>query len=252
MVLSKGLLISLGFTFAIAVLLFFYVRQRTNAVENKINTLIQFVQTETMKLQNVQGGQRDIQVYEQPQQSQNVDQRIDVSDDSSDDDSDSESYSDSDSDSDNGSEYSSTSESDVLESTRMISMNNLEAEQLNQTNDFIELNVLRPEREELSSENTVDLVASEELKEEITTELTADLEALTISDLSDGGDDDDDEDDDDDTPSVGSITNENGEEIQIDYRKMLVKELRAIVEKRGLAEDTKKMKKKELLKLLVQ
>lgn len=248
MVLSKGLLISLGFTFAIAVLLFFYVRQRTNAVENKINTLIQFVQTETMKLQNAQGGQRDIQVYEQPQQPQNVEQKIDVSDDSSEEDSDSESYSDSDSDSDNDSEYSSTSESDVLESTRIISMNNLEAEQLNQTDDVIELNVLRPEGE-LSQEENVDLVASEELKEEITTELNADLEALTISDLSDG---EDDEDEDDDTPSVGSITNENGEEIQIDYKKMLVKELRALVEKRGLAEDTKKMKKKELLKLLVQ
>ena len=118
MIFSQGLLISLAFTALIAVLLFFYVRQRTNAVENKINTLIQFVQTETMKLQNSQaGGSNEMRVYERPN-TEGLDtiEKIDVSDDSE---SDSESDSE-DSDSDAESEYSSTTEAEIMENTRII------------------------------------------------------------------------------------------------------------------------------------
>ena len=65
MILSQGLLISLAFTTVIGILLFFFVRQRTNAVEEKINTLIQFVQTETLKLQQPTV-REEMSVYQTP------------------------------------------------------------------------------------------------------------------------------------------------------------------------------------------
>ena len=49
MVLSRGLLISLGFTLLVGVLLFFFVKQKTSSIENKINTLFKLVQEEAEK-----------------------------------------------------------------------------------------------------------------------------------------------------------------------------------------------------------
>jgi len=276
MVFSKGLLISLAFTGIIAVLLFFYVRQRTNAVENKINTLIQFVQTETMKIQNSQpqhGG--EMRVYEQvpPQQASTI-EKIDVSDDSESDSDSGSSVSDSDcdSDSDADSEYSSTSEEENLENTRIISMNNLEQEQLEEAEDVISLNVIKPEDgvvqdevEEGEKEDEVEEVEgegekevneenTEVIKEEIEHKLQADLEALTISDLSDG-DDADDEDEENEENEENTTTQIVGSDIlntdvELNYKRMKVSELRAIVISKGLTEDAKKLKKPELLQLL--
>jgi len=230
MIFSQGLLISLAFTSIIAILLFFYVRQRTNAVENKINTLIQFVQTETMKLQTGNlASSRDMQIYEQTEENtlDNNVERIDVSDDS-------DSESDSESESDNDSEYSSTSGSDIMESTRIISMNNLVKENENES-DIIELNVIKPD---IEYENA-----------EISYNLEADLEALTLTDNSD--EETHTEETHTDEPSTDHLVNTTiTNDFSVNYRKMLVSELRTIVQNKGLAEDTKKLKKNDLLKLL--
>ena len=185
-----------------------------------------------------------MRVYERPN-TEGLDtiEKIDVSDDSE---SDSESDSE-DSDSDAESEYSSTTEAEIMENTRIISMNNLEEEQFNanaETGDVIALNVIKP------LENDTALI-----KKEIETELEADLEALTISDLSNGDDEEDEgEDEGEEDEEVELNTTETTTSVTLDvdvnYRKMKVSELRTIVKNKGLSEDTKKMKKTELLQLL--
>lgn len=51
MLFSKDLLIALAFTLLIGVLLFFYIKQRTSSVENKVDILFQLVQDEAAKQQ---------------------------------------------------------------------------------------------------------------------------------------------------------------------------------------------------------
>ena len=130
-------------------------------------------------------------------------------------------------------------------------MNNLEHEQLTSEaeTDIIALNVIKPQEEK---EQTPELI-----KKEIENELTADLEALTISDLSNGEDEDDDEDDDDDEDGENSIAQTVTSDIlsqgiEVNYKRMKVNELRAIVKSKGLVEDAKKLKKTQLLQLLNQ
>ena len=51
MVLSKGLLISLGFTLIVGVLLFLFIKQKTGYIESRINTLFNLVHEEAEKNQ---------------------------------------------------------------------------------------------------------------------------------------------------------------------------------------------------------
>jgi hypothetical protein len=236
MILSQGLLISLAFTTVIGILLFFFVRQRTNAVEEKINTLIQFVQTETLKLQQPTV-REEMSVYQTPNgnhvQSAGQQDLIDVSDD--------ESESDGDSDSD-GSSYISDAESDDegsvddLNTTRIVSMNNLEQEHNTNAEDVISLSVIKPVSapEEESVEETY-------TKEEIMNSLEEELDTLSLSDLSDG---------EENTDGETQDTETKNDELTINYKKLLVGELRSIAENKGLTENAKKLKKHELLELL--
>lgn len=54
MVLSKGLLISLGFTLLIGVLLFMFIKQKTNHIEGKMDALFKLVREEAEKNQRRQ------------------------------------------------------------------------------------------------------------------------------------------------------------------------------------------------------
>lgn len=219
MILSQGLLISLAFTTIIGVLLFFFIRQRTNAVEEKINTLIQFVQTETMKLQNQSNINSGMSVY-QSNDSGVVAHKdlIDVSDDDTSDD-DSDSY---------ASSVSSSDEQDNEEepnTTRIVSMNNLEQEHNTNTEDIISLNVIKPD-----------------VKTEIDGDLEEELETLSLSDVSENNHE----------TVTEKISDDslNQDSLNIDYKKLLVGELRNIVENKGLIDNAKKLKKNELLELL--
>lgn len=239
MIFSQGLIISLGFTLIIAVALFFYVRQRTNAVEDKINTLIQFVQTETLKLQQPRVHE-EMSVYQaQPNnvsQNQHHDNLIDVSDDeSTSGESDVESSSEDDDSSDDEStlgSVASVEEQDQTETTRTVSMQPAEDdEQPNE--DVIHLRVIKPEEESETQLVTGDEHISNNLEEE--------LDALTLSDLSDG--------EDQDAEGQDEEVDESGSPI-VNYKKMLVSQLRMIAEQKGLVEDGRKFKKTELVALL--
>lgn len=243
MIFSQGLIISLGFTLLIAVALFFYVRQRTNAVEDKINTLIQFVQTETLKLQQPRVNE-EMSVYQaQPttvtQNQQHVD-LIDVSDDeSTSDESDVDSSSEDDDSSDDEStlgSVASVEEQDQNETTRTVSMQPIEDDEQN-NEDVIHLRVIKPEEESETQLVTGDEHISNNLEEE--------LDALTLSDLSDGEDQDAEGEDENDNQQV----DESGSPI-VNYKKMLVSQLRMIAEQKGLVEDGRKFKKTELVALL--
>ena len=84
MVLSRGLLISLGFTLVIGVLLFLFIKQKTSSIENKINTLFHLVQEEAAKShqRQLQQKQQNMIISEVPQQQQSQNQHdlIPVSD----------------------------------------------------------------------------------------------------------------------------------------------------------------------------
>ena len=149
MVLSQGLLISLAFTTIIAILLFFYIRQRTNSVEQKINTLIQFVQNEASKVQPIRGAgsaiEPNMNVYPSTLNSENTDQTnniIDVSDDDSDDSDDSDASDASDA----------SDDSDLSDGDTTIELNT------NDTN-IIELDVVNFETPLTDADNTTRIIS---------------------------------------------------------------------------------------------
>ena len=83
MVLSRGLLVSLGFTSLTSILLFFFIKQKTSSIETKINTLFNLVQEEAAKShqRQLQQKQQNMVVSEITQQSHPQRRLIQVSDD---------------------------------------------------------------------------------------------------------------------------------------------------------------------------
>ena len=105
--------------------------------------------------------------------------------------------------------------------------------------------------------NTVDDISPIIVKKDSQDDLNQDLEALSLSELSDDEDEDHDENDENETTPVvkevvNEITEESEKDIAFDYKKLLVGDLRAIVEEKGLSDNVKKLKKQELLDLLTQ
>ena len=235
MILSQGLLISLAFTLFVGVLLFFYIKQRTNAVEQKINTLIQFIQNETTKAQQLQQHTTsEMNVYPANEPSSETgSEMIDVSDD---DESDSESDSATDSSSDN------ESDSDLDE-------DNIRTLTLVPNLIPIELDVFEPSNDVLQDDDTMKVVS-----------LVPDTIHLTSNDDNESEEENIDELDDitmseSDTEHndlhVQNISTPHLDmDVQLNYKKMLVNELRDLVTTKGLAENTKKLKKQELVELL--
>ena len=258
MVLSRDLIISLGFTLVIAVLLFFFIKQRTSVVEDKINTLIQFVQEETAqrRINTVSEPVNDIQVYESQQElnetSQNAD-RIVVSDDEEDyeTDSDSSEYTDgSSSDSDDESvieaepehvshidDTSAQVEQEVKEHIKSVTLTSNNA---NDTSNLINLSTqsVTPVVDTINVEatETTESDASPTVLEQMqfnvtTSESTTETTAVT------GAPEEDDED---------------ADVVEQNYSKLKVHELRDIITQRGLASElnVKTLKKKELVSIL--
>ncbi len=149
MALSQGLIISLCFTTFIGLLFFFYIRQKVTTIEEKLSTLMQFIQQETIKqrnLRNMSGGglsstgqSNGIRVYSTESNNTgttsndvNSNNMIDVSDDSesdtetdSDSDTDVETDTDTDAGSDVGSDTDSDTDNELYTKTIHISSNNL-------------------------------------------------------------------------------------------------------------------------------
>jgi hypothetical protein len=311
MVLSHGLLISLGFTLVIGVLLFFYLRHSISSVENKVNVLFQLVQDEA-KLNAAQraggtnntsgGGMHILETTQGVQptvtvpipasttalhqanvdgmdrgegEEEDEDKRIVVSDDESSIGDDEEDDLDSDSDSDD--EDCDDDEDNVDEVVDEVDGENntfkheLHVEDLEETPLTVELS-----SDELHGAKIVDLHSSGvEVSDAHIVNKSADVNDIpfTVSnDLDntipdelddielDEGDDSDDEDDmntttekdpeSSDTSTVTQIKEEPP--VVINYKKLSVSQLREIVKDKNLAEDPKKLKKTELVKLLEQ
>jgi len=271
MILSQGLLISLAFTLLVGILLFFYIKQRTNAVEQKINTLIQFIQNETEKAHELSSGNvPEMNVYQVDNPSNDVEplpvetKMIDVSDDETDDESDSDSDSDSEYETDSDcSENSSRQDATelnqmqiiadtlplnvaVLQSNMAMLQSNMATNDINASNDnsssvngadntifndTIKVVSLAPDAHDAqqpSSPRPITMTTDNELDE---------LDEITLSDS-------------DTEQNVTASTLNLDVGIQLNYKKMLVSELRDLVKSKGLSEDSKKLKKQALVELL--
>ena len=169
MVLSKGLLISLGFTLLIGVLLFMFIKQKTNHIEGKMDALFNIVQEETEKnkkrqLEMRQNNMMISEVRQQQQseaapemsqsqaqvQSQEQSSRlITVSDDSESEEDDNESIEEG-SDVDSETESESEQEESQEESREALqtSVNNLEKEFNSQTGGNVEIKYVKVDQEE--------------------------------------------------------------------------------------------------------
>lgn len=243
MVLSLGLIISLAFTTFLCVLLFLYVRQRTLSVENKVQSLFQFVQEEVSKNQRAQqlGGQT-----RGPQMTvTEVQQNETATGGFVEDDNNSENDSDSDSD-DDGSDSESDSDNDSVNDDELISVSSGEDDDEN--NHELDIKIIEqitleenPEDLEITTFNEIKRKSSDEEDEE-------------LSDV-----DDNKADNDEDIDMSGKDTtvqkeednkDENDALTSIDLNKLSVSKLRSLVEEKNLTENPKKLKKPELIELL--
>lgn len=252
MVLSRELIISLGFTLVIGVLLFFFIKQRTSVVEDKINTLIQFVQEETAqrRINTVSAPTNDIQVYEsQPEQNETTQntQMIDVSDDEEDyeTDSDSSEYTDASStDSDDESviekevehvssidETSAQVEQEVKEHIKSVTLTSN-----NPTDASTLINLSTPSVTPVV--DTINVEATETTESDTSPSVLEQLQYNVTKESS--------------TTEVTHESNVESEVIEQNYSKLKVNELRDIITQRGLASDlnVKTLKKKELVSIL--
>ena len=271
MILSQGLLISLAFTLLVGILLFFYIKQRTNAVEQKINTLIQFIQNETEKAQELSSGNvPEMNVYQVDNPSNDVEplpvetKMIDVSDDETDDESDSDSEYETDSDCSENSSLQDATELNqmqiiadtlplnvaMLQSNMAMLQSNMTTNDINASNDnsssvnvadntifndTIKVVSLVPDAPDAhdahqpSSPRPITMTTDDNELDE--------LDEITLSDS-------------DTEQNVTASTLNLDVGIQLNYKKMLVSELRDLVKSKGLSEDSKKLKKQALVELL--
>lgn len=236
MVLSQGLLISLGFTLVIGILLFVFIRQKTSSIENKIDTLFQLVHEEAekqhkMKLEmqqsaanavlpvlpakNIENSQNNIVAEIEEQE------RLTVSDDSE-------------SDLESESSIGSVSEGndELIIDNGSITTSSVTT---NDSEDIEDINVkgeLENDDKSLKYHSSEDSNISEpeDLPESDSEDSVLDMEELKSVNLG--------------SSSKVDINNE------IDYKKKTVAELRDMVIEYGLSDDPKKIKKGELVDML--
>ena len=258
MVLSKGLIISLGFSALSCTLLFLYFRNKMNTVERKVNVMFDLVQnyqsTQEYSSQSNQSQEQineDTEHHQDNQDNQNnentgawnlnaQDNRIVISDDSDDDDDDD--------DSDEVSDSDSEDESEEIPKLSLAKTDNISLIE----NDIKKISV----KETPVIDDTIELEEIDSLDE--------------IDDDDDNDDDDDDNDDDNngeiETSDINikkiSVTkndseenihnnedNNNDVEDDVDYSQLKVSELKAIAEAKGLT-NYKSLKKTPLIDLI--
>ena len=246
MVLSKGLIISLGFSALSCTLLFLYFRNKMTTVERKVNVMFDIVQnyqpSQEYSPQSNQSYEPVHENQEHPQDNQNnentgawnlnaQDDRIVISD-SEDDDDDSDEVSDSDSD----------DESEEIPKLSLAKTDNISL-----------------------TENDIKKIS---VKETPVIDNTIELEEVDSLDEIDDDDDDDDNNSEIETPNKNikkiSVTkNDTEENIEsnedavdneeedddVDYTQLKVSELKAIAEAKGLT-NYKSLKKNPLIELI--
>jgi hypothetical protein len=225
MVLSRGLVISLGVSALGCTLLFLYFRNKISAVERKVDVMFDLIQNhqqqnsmesrqynEVIHEQQQEQQQQQTQGAwaEEPQQERNL---IEVSDEDTDDDSD----------------EVSDSESEDEENQPKISLEGIEDMSLEVT-DVKKITVTESDKVEIN--DNIELEEVEDSLDEI---------------------DDDDEDEDEEEGQGGVVKKvtvvKEEEDEEFDYTKLKVSELKAIAEQKGL-EGYKSLKKTPLIELL--
>ena len=253
MVLSKGLVISLGFSALSCTLLFLYFRNKFSTMERKVNVMFDLVQnyqpSEQYSMENMHSQN---QSFENSNEEQNngawnenavsegeLDNRIVVSEDESEDDDDSEEVSDSDSEDDEEIPKLHLAETDISlseQDVKKISVSespnidsNVELEEVDSLDEIEDDDDDIDDVVPNTDDNTVnlDVKTNEESKDEETSE----------------NDDDDDTNDD----NVKNINLDNDSDI--DYTQLKVSELKAIAEAKGLT-NYKSLKKTPLIDLI--
>ena len=234
MVLSQGLLISLGFTLVIGILLFIFIRQKTSSIETKIDTLFQLVHDEAekqhrMKLEMQQSAANAVLPVRNIERTNNIvaeieeHERLTVSDDS---------VSDLESESSIGSVSEGNDE--LIIDNGSITTSSVTT---NDSEDIEDINIkgeLENDDKSLKYHSSEDSVISEpeHLPESDSEVSVLDIEELKSVNLGN---------------SSSSKVDINGE---IDYKKKTVAELRDMVLEYGLSNDPKKIKKGELVEML--
>ena len=233
MVLSRGLVISLGVSALGCTLLFLYFRNKISAVERKVDVMFDLIQNHQQQ-NSMERPQYNEVIHEEQQQQQQQQQQqtqgawaeeshrernlIDISDEDTD--NDSEEVSDSESD-----------EEDEDEEQPKISLARVENISL-----------------ELADVKKITVKESDKVQ------VDDNIELEEVEDSLDEIDDDDDEDEDGDEEEIKKVTKtvtvvkEELDE-EFDYTKLKVSELKAIAEQKGL-EGYKSLKKSPLIELL--
>jgi hypothetical protein len=234
-IFTSSVVISLAISLLLIGLLGLYVNNKFNEQNHKLNTMFDLVSTLAGELQVVRGhlgdsmGSISIGGGNQPLANQaanknhlvNINPMIDVSDDNSENDSDEDSE-------------TSDDESDNDDSARESDDDN-DAESLNESDD---------EESQDDAKSDKAIVVSAESLEETHFEELDNLDELVLDDSKDVPINIT------DTKPTDSLLNVKNVNVVFDYKKASITKLREIVEEKGLASDTGKLKKHELLKLL--
>lgn len=253
MVLSRGLLISLGFTLLVGILLFIFVKQRTSSIENKINTLFQLVQEEAAKSHQAMLASRESNmVIEETTRAGESNQLIAVSD------GESSEESDDDLDTSDDSDIESSEESDEEEEHTPQAISSVVAlEMMNHVENVTEAT------EELEQEQEQDNVRTIHLTENANTlqngheenNSSDNEEDLGIEEIDLESEVEDDREHNDSEQvnhvdiQVKKVVSDDISDI-VNYKKLSVSRLRDIVKEKGLHEDPKSLKKAQLIELL--
>ena len=238
MVLSRGLVISLGVSALGCTLLFLYFRNKISAVEKKVDVMFDLIQNHQQQQMNMQetmhsNSQQEFDETDNMQSQQqsgawtdevnSQPDLIQVSDDEEDEDNDSEEVSDSDSD-----------EEEEEEEIPKLSLAKTEDMTL-EVNDVKKIIV----QESKPESNNTELEEPEDV--------TDSLDEIEVDEDEDDEEDDEDEEDEEDDVKE-DVTVEKLDD-EFDYNKLKVSELKAIAKQKGL-EGYKSLKKGPLVELL--
>jgi len=265
MVLSKGLIISLGFSALSCTLLFLYFRNKMTTVERKVNVMFDLVQNyqptqeySSQPNQSYEPVNEDTQHHQDNQNNENTgawnlnaeDNRIVISDDSDDDDDDDDSDEVSDSDSDDESEEIpklSLAKTDNISLTE----NDIKKISVKETpviDDTIELEEVDSLDEINDDDDDDDDYDNNNSEIEISNTNVKKI-SVTKNDTEeniDNNEDDNNEDDNEESQDNDEVAEDNDE---VDYTQLKVSELKSIAEAKGLT-NYKSLKKTPLIDLI--
>ena len=264
MVLSKGLIISLGFSALSCTLLFLYFRNKITTVERKVNVMFDLVQNyqptqeySSQSNQSYEPVNEDTEHHQDNQNNENTgawnlnaeDDRIVISDDSDDDDDD---------DSDEVSDSDSDDESEEIPKLSLAKTDNISLTE----NDIKKISVketpLIDDTIELEEVDSLDEIDDDDDNDNNNSEIeisNKDIKKISVTKNDteenidnnyDDNNENDNEDDNEESEDNDEVSEDNDE---VDYTQLKVSELKSIAEAKGLT-NYKSLKKTPLIDLI--